>query len=97
MLSLTILLAAGIIAAVFLLSFATIQNWFKNQYKLRPKQAEEYRVIVRGRLKSGNFKEIAGVFNDRTGEIIADAAWKAEKLDKRLAAMDQVAVLSDYD
>lgn len=95
MIALAILAACAVAAILFLLHFREVKNWFYNQYDVD--NVETYRVVVKGRLKSGHYKTIAGVFNDRTQQIYSQTAWKSEKIDAELEAMDQVSPIFDLN
>ena len=95
MISLAILAACAIAAVLFILHFADIKKWFRNQYEVD--NIETYRVVVKARLKSGQYKTIAGVFNDNTQEIYSQTAWKSDKIDAELQAMDQVSPIFNLE
>jgi len=97
MISLAILAACAIAVVLFLLHFGDVKKWFKNQYDIPVDNIDTYRVLVKARLKSGKYKTIAGVFNDRTQEIYSQTAWKSDKIDDELAAMDQVTPIFDLE
>jgi len=95
MISLAILAACAIAAVLFILHFGEVKKWFRNQYEVD--NIDTYRVLVKARLKSGHYKTIAAVFNDRTKDIYAQTAWKPSELDEELEAMDQVSPIFNLE
>jgi hypothetical protein len=84
---LTIFLAAaaiGTLIVVVLLCWKQILGWFRNKQELMQEDKDNMAVMVRQSLANGKIREIHGVFNKATEEILDGEQYEAEQLDEEL-------------
>ena len=86
------LLAAVTIAAILIcLTFKIVKNWFKENQPVVQKNTNN--VLMKQKFKSGKYKTIVGIFNDKEQTLISATAWKSDRLDSDIEEMDRVQVL----
>ncbi len=96
MLPLVVALAAVAVACVvFMLTFATVKKWFQQNQKITNPDAVN--VLLKQRLKSGEYKTIGGVFDTKTENILTATAWQSKKLDENLEQLERVSVLRNLN
>lgn len=73
----------GLSALLFLgmLCLEDIWGWFNDNKQVG---ADEIGIILKEKLRNGNYKVVAGIFKNRTREIQVNNAWETEELDKSL-------------
>lgn len=73
--------AAAAIGAIFVIELAlsTIMGWFNRNTTID----SSYGELIKKKMQSGDYKVIAGVFDNRGVETVSNE-WEAEKLDEDL-------------
>ena len=90
-------LVIGTLVVVALLKWREIVNWFRNKGALKQSDKDNIAVIVKTQLATGHVREIHGIFNTRTEEVLDGQQYEAKELDQELQDVfgeEDVVVLS---
>ena len=96
MLPLIVALAAVTVAyVVFMFKFGMVKKWFNQNQKITNPNAVN--VLLKQKLKSGEYKTIGGIFATQTENILSATAWQSQKLDDELNKLERVSVLRNLN
>ena len=90
-------LVIGTLVVVALLKWSEIVDWFRNRSLLKQSDKDNIAVMVRTQLASGHVREIHGIFNTQTEEVLDGQQYEAKELDQDLQEVfgsEDVVVLS---
>lgn len=90
-------LVIGALIVVALLKWQEIVNWFRNKSSLKQSDKDNIAVMIKTQLASGHVREIHGIFNTRTEEVLDGQQYEAKELDQDLQEVfgsEDVVVLS---
>ena len=90
-------LVIGTLVVVALLKWKEIVNWFRNKGTFTQSDKDYIAVMVITQLASGHVREIHGIFNTRTEEVLDGQQFEAKELDQELQEVfgqEDVVVLS---
>ena len=90
-------LVIGALIVVALLKWQEIVNWFRNKSSLKQSDKDNFAVMIKTQLASGHVREIHGIFNTRTEEVLDGQQYEAKELDQELQEVfgsEDVVVLS---
>lgn len=90
-------LVIGALIVVALLKWQEIVNWFRNKSSLKQSDKDNIAVMIKTQLASGHVREIHGIFNTKTEEVLDGQQYEAKELDQDLQEVfgsEDVVVLS---
>ena len=90
-------LVIGALIVVALLEWQEIVNWFRNKSSLKQGDKDNIAVMIKTQLASGHVREIHGIFNTKTEEVLDGQQYEAKELDQDLQEVfgsEDVVVLS---
>lgn len=90
-------LVIGALIVVALLEWQEIVNWFRNKSSLKQSDKDNIAVMIKTQLASGHVREIHGIFNTKTEEVLDGQQYEAKELDQDLQEVfgsEDVVVLS---
>ena len=87
----------GTLVGVDMLKWREMVNWCSNKGALKQSDKDKIAVMVKTQLATGHVREIHGICNTRTEEVLDGQQYEAKELDQELQDVfgeDDVVVLS---